>query len=316
MGAVGAGDLLFADDVPPVDRPRAAAILLALGYPGLDGAAVRSLAGGASNANYLVETASGTRLVLRIARPADRFGIDRFRGADAQRAVASIGLAPALLGAALPAGHALSPFVDGVVLDAARLREPGMLRRVGEALRAVHGAPAIAGGFSVFADQRAYVELSRAEGLTLPPDIDELMRHAAAIEELFAACAIPDRLCHNDLQLPNFIARPDGGMTVLDWEYAGMGNPYFDLGGVTANGELARAERRELLEGYFGEVDPRHDARIELMLYMSALREGTWAVVAEPALDLDWDYQAWAAEFYDRCRRAIPGLAAALAEAR
>ncbi len=307
--------LIHAADVPAADRARLDAIVGALGAPGLAGAAVRLLAGGASNANYLLETRAGERLVLRVARPADRFGIDRWQGADAQRAVASIGVAPALVGAVLPSGHALSPFVDGLVLDATSIRRPGMLLRVGEALRAVHAAPPIAGTFSVFSAQRALVAICRAEALALPADIDALMAHADAIEAVFAQAGVPDALCHNDLQLPNFIARPDGGMTVLDWEYAGMGNPYFDLGGVTANGELGRDERRALLEGRFGAYDATDDARIDLMLYMSALREATWALVAEPVLDLDWDYQAWAADFYGRCRRAIPGLAAALAEA-
>ena len=81
MGEPGpAATLRFGDDVPAHDRARIASTVGVLGVPGLDGAAVHVLAGGASNANYVLEPPGGARLVLRIARPADRFGIDRFRG--------------------------------------------------------------------------------------------------------------------------------------------------------------------------------------------------------------------------------------------
>jgi hypothetical protein len=39
------------------------------------------------------------------------------------------------------------------------------------------------------------------------------------------------------------------------------------------------------------------------MTFASAMREATWAVIAKPVLTLDWDYDAWAAEYFDRGRR-------------
>ena len=116
----------FTGDVAATERLRIAGVLASLDLPVLrDGARVDVLAGGASNANYVLTAATGERMVLRVAKSAvERFGIDRWRGADAQRAAASVGVAPALLAAALPAGHAVSPFVEGPLLDAAGIREP------------------------------------------------------------------------------------------------------------------------------------------------------------------------------------------------
>ena len=156
-----------------------------------------------------------------------------------------------------------------------------MLERIGRTLRAFHGAGEIRGRFSIFEHQRRYTEMSRAEGLNLPPDIDELNRVAADIEASLARAQTPDRLCHNDLQLPNFIITgPE--MVVLDWEWAGMGDPYFDLGATAVNAELGRDEVARLAAAYFENDDPVHEARVELMMFMSALREATWALVAEP----------------------------------
>ena len=45
------------------------------------------------------------------------------------------------------------------------------------------------------------------------------------------------RPCHNDLLNANFI--DDGArIRIVDWEYAGMGDPFFDLGNFSINHEL------------------------------------------------------------------------------
>ncbi len=125
-------------------------------------------------------------------------------------------------------------------------------------------------------------------------------------EALFAALGTADRLCHHDLQLQNLI--DDGQrLWIVDWECAAMGNPYFDLGGLGANAELDEAEERVLLVAYFGAARPTDQARIRLMRLMSALREATWAVIAAPVLAHDWDYPAWADEYFERARRQSAG---------
>ncbi len=313
-------DVTFDASVPATRRDEIAALLRAFDLAELRaGCAVAVLAGGASNANYLVGGSDGCRSVLRVAsQGVERFGIDRARGLDAHRSVAAIGHAPALLAADPATGHSLARFVDGTVLDPATIRATGVLDRVASTLRHIHDTAAtVAGRFSIFRDQAAYTRLARAEDLDLPADIDQLNGFADRAEALFEAVGALDQLCHNDLQIPNFI---DDGTTiqVLDWEFAGTGNPYFDLGSVTVNAELDAPERAQLLRAYFGDDDPRHAARLELMLFMSALREATWAVIAEPVLDLDWDYRAWAATYYERARRPVGSgaLDAALAAAR
>ena len=43
--------------------------------------------------------------------------------------------------------------------------------------------------------------------------------------------------CHNDLLTANFLH--DGErVQIIDWEYAGMGDRYFDLGNFAVNNEL------------------------------------------------------------------------------
>jgi len=73
------------------------------------------------------------------------------------------------------------------------------------------------------------------------------------------------------------------------------------------NAELQNEELEPLVRGYFGAFDAVERARVQLMMFMAAYREALWAIVAEPVLELDWDYQAWAAEYFRRSRVAADG---------
>jgi thiamine kinase-like enzyme len=112
----------------------------------------------------------------------------------------------------------------------------------------------------------------------------------------------PARPCHNDLLIGNFL---DEGHTlrILDWEYAGMGDPYFDLANFSTNHELDESGDRMLLEAYFGEYREQDFARLRLMRIMSDFREAMWGVVQQGLRTTDTDYEAYAGQYFDRLRR-------------
>ena len=87
--------------------------------------------------------------------------------------------------------------------------------------------------------------------------------------------------CHNDLLAANFIRGGEQHLWIVDWEYAGMGDRYFDLANFAVNNELDEARPRStLLEAYFGEPpDARRLSTLRLMKFMSDFREAMWGVV-------------------------------------
>ena len=108
--------------------------------------------------------------------------------------------------------------------------------------------------------------------------------------------------CHNDLLPANLIY--DGeAMRIVDWEYAGMGNRYFDLGNLSVNNGFNEAGDEWLLECYWGEPCTRRRlATLRLMRIMSDLREAMWGVVQQAISELDFDFAEYAQEHFERVR--------------
>jgi thiamine kinase-like enzyme len=106
--------------------------------------------------------------------------------------------------------------------------------------------------------------------------------------------------CHDDLLPANFIRGSDR-LWILDWEYAGMGDRYFDLANFSAGSDLDDEGMHALLEAYFGEPPcARRRASIQMMRFMSDFREAMWGVVQGVASDLDFDFAGYAAEHFER----------------
>jgi thiamine kinase-like enzyme len=206
--------------------------------------------------------------------------------------------------------------VQGETLTPGRAREPEVLAAIGSALRRLHQLTPTIGRWSVFDDVRRHIATALDESLRLPPDIDLLLGRLTQAEAVFQRLQVTDALCHNDLQPQNLIL---GGsvVTVVDWEYSALGNPYFDLGGLSVNIDLSRDGEAFLAKQYFRHAAPEHLARIRLMRVASAMREATWAVIAGPVLNLDWDYDEWADSFFARAREqcAEPHFSRCLREA-
>ena len=59
--------------------------------------------------------------------------------------------------------------------------------------------------------------------------------------------------CHNDLLAARTSSAHGDALVIIDWEYAGMNDRYFDLGNLAVNNELSPDDELRLLEAYFGE---------------------------------------------------------------
>ena len=155
----------------------------------------------------------------------------------------------------------------------------------------------------MFDIQRRYRAVARDRGFRIPDGYDDLAPQLAAAEKALAIRPEQTVPCHNDLLPGNFIH--DGErLRIVDWEYAGMGNRYFDLANLSVNNGLNEAGDEWLLECYWGEPCTRRRlATVRLMRIMSDFREAMWGVVQQALSDLDFDFAAYAEQHFERLDR-------------
>jgi thiamine kinase-like enzyme len=102
---------------------------------------------------------------------------------------------------------------------------------------------------------------------------------------------------HPSVQRSNLI--DDGQrLWLVDWEYAGIGHPLFDLANLSANAALDDDQESALLAAYRGQADPRDLAELRIFRAVSLLREALWATIQTVASDIDFDYRRYADEHF------------------
>lgn len=257
------------------------------------------LAAGITNRNLRLRL-GGSDYVVRLCEPgATVLGIDRSCEAQAGRRAAALGIGPEVVLA--PEGALVTRWLDGGTLDEDGVR--ARLAEIAAGLRAFHtSAPALPFAFAVF---RLAEEHARIASARLPAAYPGIAALAARIE---AALSGPEHAacpCHNDLLTANFVS--DGHRVhLVDWEYSGMNDPFFDLGNLSVNNGFDEAVDRALLQAYFGEEPgPRRVAALRLMRIVSDLREALWGAVQATVSPLDNDYETYAAKHFARLEAAV-----------
>jgi aminoglycoside phosphotransferase (APT) family kinase protein len=260
---------------------------------------VSPIEAGITNRNFRVEV-DGEVFVLRLAgADTELLGIDRVDEVEAGRVAAAAGVGPEVVAFLPELGCVVTRFVDGEPIPEARLVEPVVMRSVVASIRAIHACSPIRATFPVFRIVERFRGTAAGRGVAIPPLYDEAHAVAARIEAAFSAAPMPLTTCHNDLLNANFLL--DGDHTwIVDYEYAGMGDPFFDLGNLAVNNGLDSDAQSLLLDAYFGEVRDTHRARLALMRIVSDFREAMWGVVQQGISKLEFDYVGYADRHFAR----------------
>jgi thiamine kinase-like enzyme len=273
---------------------------------------------GLTNRNFRVGVAGEGTFVVRL--PGERtevLGIDRSCEAEATRRAAALGIAPSVRGD-LPGRHTLiTEFVDGRPAEPDDFRDLDRLAAVVGLLKRFHGSGPISGRFPIFRVIEWHARDAGAHGVHPPPLYDDGLAVASRIEAALTRHPLTPVACHNDLLPANVLFGVERAW-LIDFEYAGMNDPFFDLANLSINCALDPAADDELLTLYFGAATDVTRARLAVMKVMSELREGMWAVVQQAISTLDTvDFVAYAAEHLGRALELAtePGLTTLLEQA-
>jgi thiamine kinase-like enzyme len=261
-----------------------------------------ALSGGITNRNFLVSwPGAPDRFVIRLAgNDTHLLGISREVERAATVAAAGVGVGPEVIAFIRPEGYLVTRFIEGSPVSDEAVHRPETLERVAASLRRIHDGPPIPGLFVPLRIVEAYRALAAARGVPIPRKYDLAAAVGRRIELALLGAPLEPRPCHNDLLNANFI--DDGTrIRIVDWEYAGMGDPFFDLGNFSINHELTPDQDAYFLAAYDGgEAQASRLARLTLMRVVSDFREAMWGVLQQGISTLDVDFVAYAGEHFDR----------------
>jgi thiamine kinase-like enzyme len=256
------------------------------------------ISGGITNRNYRVRLGDADYMIRLPGKDTELLGIDRAAERIANEVAAELGIAPAV--AAAGDGFLVTRFIECRQATAAELAgDPGEAAR---ALRAFHDhGPDLPTRFWIPEQAQEYAAIVVGRGRSLPRGYEHARETARRIE---AARPLSEpRPCHNDLLTANLIRDREGRLLLVDWEYAGMGDPFFDLGNLSVNNEFDDDADHRLLSSYLErEPDPRERAALVLMRAMSDVREATWGVVQKSISELEFDFDGYAEQHFERLR--------------
>jgi thiamine kinase-like enzyme len=264
-------------------------------WPGRHGT-VAELGGGITNRNFKVAV-GGEAFVLRMGGAnTDLLGIDRSVEHAAGRRAFEVGIGPEVVAFEPAEGWLVARFIEGRPISLEDMRRPEMLRRVARALRSFHESRPIPGRFDAWQVVDDYRATASAHGVAIPPEFERAREVAERIRG--ARGSEPLVPCHNDLLNANFL--DDGSIRIVDWEYAGMGDRFFDLANFSVNHEFGVGDDRRFLHAYFGFEREEDLASLRLMRYMSDFREAMWGVLQSGISDLDFDFPGYASRHFTR----------------
>jgi thiamine kinase-like enzyme len=262
-------------------------------------ARVSELGGGITNHNFKVEVADGVYVLRMGGAKTGELGIDRSVEYAAGVRAHEVGLGPEVVEFVRSEGWLVARFIEGTPISSDEMRHPEMLARVVAALHRFHDSAPIPGRFDAHAVVEDYRDRAAGHGVGIPEEYEE----AHAISDRIRSVRGPQVSvpCHNDLLNANFL--DDGEIRIVDWEYAGMGDRFFDLANFSVNHDFEVEDDRRLVAAYFGQARDSDLASLRLMRFMSDFREAMWGVLQSGISELEFGFLDYAAKHFARLKK-------------
>lgn len=264
------------------------------------------LDGGLTNTNYRI-TLDGRSYVARLSDPTTSLlAIDRAAEHANSVAAAAGGVAPAVAGYAPEAGLLVVEWVTGRTFSEQDVRDDANLPRIAQACRRLHAGPRFVSDFDMFDIQRRYLDVVLERGFRLPARYLEFMPVVERIRTALAVRPEPTVPCNNDLLAANMIDDGDR-LWLIDYEYSGNNDPYFELGNIWSESGLELRQLELLVAAYCGRDSPARVARARLLGLMSKYGWTLWASIQDGISELDFDFWSWGMEKYVRAVAEFDG---------
>ena len=208
-----------------------------------DAKIVMRLEGGMSNYTYVVEC-QGKKYTYRVpGKFAEKF-VDRDEEWANIQEVDRLGLNNVTTYVEIRSGEKLAEYVEGTIMsttDVVSYNEMSV-----KALKKIHGSDLKFKDYNAFGRLDTYQNYCIKMGFTHPQEYLDLRNKLEALRKQYVSVTIVP--CHCDYQPTNLVINGDK-LYVLDWEFAGMNDPFYD---IACYGNAGFDKALSLLEAYVG----------------------------------------------------------------
>jgi len=270
----------------------------------------KEIGGGITNHNYIVtvqDEANGKfqKYVVRIPGEKTDIFIDRENELECSVEAGKTGVAPKVIYSLKPENVTVIQFIEGKTLNIEDIvNDNQIIAKIVSAIKTIHEKAKFKSIFNPFETIRRYMNYVKQYDAPLPYDIDWMIGISDRIEEAVNKNKIPMVACHNDYLSENFIY--DGKrIWIIDWEYGGQGDPYFDLADFAVEHPFNIEQEKIIIREYCGNNDDEKYARMYLYKIISDLWWGIWAMIQSKISTIDFDYFSYGNDRFERMRANI-----------
>jgi thiamine kinase-like enzyme len=262
---------------------------------------IQAISGGLTNSNYKV-LVNGCPYFVRVpGENTELLAVNRQNEYFNSKAAAQAGIGPKVLYHLPEFNVMVLEFLEGQTMSKESLNKPGMPTRIAESIQRLHGSTPFLTDFNMFRLTEYYLKICYEHDIRTPEGYAAKLPEVKNIEKALGVHPVGQVPCNNDLLAENYI---DDGccLRIIDYEYSGNNDPYFELGNTCQELQYNENQIREMCKAYFGSVCEAKIARMKLNMIMSDVGWTLWAAIQAKISKIEYDFWGWAVE---RSSRAI-----------
>ena len=260
-----------------------------------------SAIGGMTNKNYKV-IMKDNQYVLRVPGNGTEKMISRQQEVKNAAFAHEIGVDADLIYFNETTGVKVSKFIENAqTLSAEGAKYPYTMKKVCAILNQVHQCNRVMENeFNVYEKIDEYEQLLNELEGEYYPDYEEVKQKVIDLKQVMNQLEVQLTPCHNDTLAENFIKDEDDRYYLIDWEYAGMNDPMWDVAAHCLENGFSDDEEELFLKTYF-KKDPEENYKIRVLInkiYQDFLWS-LWTLVKEASGD---DFGTYGIDRYNRSK--------------
>ncbi len=274
------------------------------------------LKGGITNKLYRVKASDGGDYVFRLYGEKTEMFVDRDIEMKAMQALQPLKISPGVIVYLPEKRVTVIEFINAYTLKNEDFLKEDLWEKIVRPVRILHDSSInISKVFDTIEEVRRLYKIFKDMNLKYPEfDIEGIIDVLVEIDKTASVPRGEFVLCHNDLLADNFMLIDDSEgpgepMYIIDWEYAGMNTPYYEIADMFQEILVPRDVELKLLEIYWGNRDmEKHVYMTDLFKPFPDIFWFLWSMIQLNTSKIKFDYYNYGKEKFENALSNIDYL--------